>query len=94
MSIANSRENKKRRRIVKSLTIGLPAYINLVEYVKDRTNCTTGTAKAVLLSGALKVDSHPIGYKFVKVNGRDEKVLNPLLPAELRNRIEINAPNV
>lgn len=85
MSIKNSLENKKRRRVAKSITIGLPAYINLIEYVKDRTRCTTGTATAVLLSGAIKVDSHTVGYK--TVGGK--KVLQPLLPAEMRDRIMI-----
>ena len=92
MSVRNSRENKKRRRVAKALRPSLPAYINLIEYVKDRTRCTNGTARQVLLQGVLRIDSHPIGYKWQKYNGRDVKVIDPLLPAEYRDKIVISKP--
>lgn len=93
MAKTNSRENKKRRRIAKSITIGLPAYINLIDYVKDRTGCSNSTAKRTLFEGVLMIDSHPIGYKWQKINGRDEKVLDPLLPAELKDKITVRKFN-
>lgn len=64
-----------------------PAYIDLIEYVKVRTRCTTTMAKRVLMSGALRVDSHPVGFKILDRSGKKE--LDPYLPAEYRHRITI-----
>lgn len=96
MSRKNSREAKAARRLQKSIRIGLPAYIDLIEYVRDRTNCTAGTAEKILLSGGLMVDSHPVGFKWRRVNGRNVRVLDRYLPAEHKDKIKVvkDAPNI
>lgn len=93
MSQKNSREAKKRRRVLKELRNTPPGYINLIDYLKDRSGCTTGTAEKVLLAGALKVDSHPVGYKWEKVFGENRKVLDPYLPSEYRDRLVVVKPD-
>lgn len=96
MSQRNSRENKKRRRTAKAIQrmAVRPAYIDLIEYVKVRTRCSTGTAEKVLLAGALKVDSHPVGYKWRDnpLTGKAEKVLERYIPAEHRMNIVVTNP--
>ena len=93
MSRKNSRENKKRRKLLKNLRTPLPRHIDLIDYVRTRTRCTRRTAEQVLLSGALRVDSHPVGFKWEK--GRDGEVrkqLYPYLPAEKYDRLQIVKP--
>ena len=86
MSARNSLEAKRARRLRRSLTKGtLPSYVNLIEWVKVRSHLSTGRARKVLMSGALKVDSHPVGYRTVK----GKKYLNVLLPAHMAPRIQI-----
>lgn len=88
MSRKNSREAKRRRRTLNSLANTPPGYIDLVAYVKTRTHCSTGMAHKVLLAGALRVDSHPVGVKSYK----DRKVLDPYLPAHLYSRLTVQMP--
>jgi hypothetical protein len=66
-----------------------PAYIDLIEYVKLRTRCTTGMAKKVLLSGALRIDSHPVGFRWEGQGGNARKVLYPFLEAKHRPNLRI-----
>lgn len=96
MSRRNTSEEKRRRRINRSIRKGrLPAYINLIDWIKLRVRCTTGQAKRALLAGALRVDSHPVGVKTVKdYLGKDVTVVDPFLPAEFRNRIVVVKPDV
>jgi hypothetical protein len=88
MSKKNSREEKKKRRVINSLANTPTSYIDLIQYVRDRTNCSASMAVEVLLAGALKVDSHPVGYKWEG----PRKVLDPYLPAEYRDRIIVVMP--
>ncbi len=84
---------KKKRRLVKSLRNTPPAWIDLIDYLKLRTRCTTGKAKAALMAGVLYVDSHPIGYKWEKNQyGESVKVLDPYVPAHLRGQIQYRDP--
>lgn len=90
MSRRNTLEAKAARRARKQITRGtVPAYIDLIAYVRARTNCTAGTARKVLMSGALRVDSHPVG--FTREKG-DVKVLAPLLDAKHRGNIQVVDP--
>lgn len=89
MSRRNSRENKKRRKLLKNLRTPLPSHIDLIDYVQSRTRCTTGTAKKVLLSGALMVESHPVGFKY---NDKGVKYLHPYLPTEKYSELRIVKP--
>lgn len=76
---------------MRKMTTSPPAVIDLIEYVKFRTRCTTGMAIKVIMSDALMVDSHPIGYKWQMnaVQGRNVKVLDRYVPEEFRDRIRI-----
>lgn len=90
MSARNTLVNKKIRRAQRELRKGrLPAQIDLLEWIKLRSNVTTTTAARLLLAGVLRVDSHKIGFKMLK-GGR--KVLDPYVSANLRGRIEIHVP--
>lgn len=82
------RKSDADHAIKRSLRNTPPAYIDLIDYVKLRTRCSTSTAKRVLLAGALMVDSHPVGFKYY----RDQKVLDPYLPAEHRDKIVVRMP--
>lgn len=86
---------KKKERLIKSLRNTPPAWIDLIDYVKLRTRCTTGMARKVILSGALKVDSHPVGFKWEADPmrpGSTIKVLYPYLDAKHRGNITIQMP--
>lgn len=92
MSVTNTREEKKKRRVLHALRQTPPAYIDLIDYIKLRTRCTTGMAKKVILAGALMVDDTVVGYVHVEdpaVPGGKRKQLVTRVPAELRERIEV-----
>lgn len=88
MSARNRLVEKKKRRLIKSLRNTPPGYVDLVEYVRLRSRCSRGMAKRVILSGALTVDSHTVGFK--TIDGR--KVLDQCIPAKYRNDIVIRMP--
>jgi hypothetical protein len=78
---------KKKRRLIRSLRNTPPTHIDLIDYVKLRTRCTTGMAQKVILSGSIMVDSHPIGFKWEGKGGNARKVLHPYVDAKFRDRI-------
>jgi hypothetical protein len=87
-------EVKQRRRAAKALRRStLPAYINLIEWLKDRRYAsTTGEAQKILLAGRVQADSHKLGVKRMPVlqadqTIREQDVVQPIVPAELRSRI-------
>lgn len=92
MSVRNTRVEKKKRKVLKALRETPPAFIDLVDYVKLRTRCTTGMAQKVIMSGALMVDETVVGFVHVDdpaSPGGKRKVLMRRLPASLRERIVI-----
>lgn len=91
MSRKNSPEERKLRKIRKSLRNTPESYIDLIDYVKVRTKCSTKMAEKVLLSGALRVDSHPVGYKWSNdpLTGDAAKRLDRYLPAKFRDQIVV-----
>lgn len=81
---------KQARRLRKSITKGtLPRRVDLVQWVKMRSSCSTGQARRLIMSGALRVDSHPVGYKLLK---NDFKMFDPLIDADIAKRIQIIDP--
>ena len=64
-------------------------YLDLVQYVKSRTRCSTGVAKKAILFGCLTIDGKVIGVDYDRHGGSH---LSPLIPADLRDRIEIREP--
>lgn len=82
---------RSARRVAKKLRATPQEWIDLVDYVKFRTRCTSGMARKVLMSGALRVDSHPVGFKWVKDPLTDEsvKVLDQYIDAKHRPNIVV-----
>lgn len=89
MSARNTHENKRQRRNLRKLRKGrLPAYINLIEWIKLRSNVTTFEAQNLLLAGVLRVDSHKLGF----VTRDNKKFLSPYVNADVRGRITVHDP--
>lgn len=66
---------------------GLPAYIDLVDWLKTRGHAqTTGAAKRLMLDGKVKVDSHTVGR--VK-NEKGEWVPRQLVTSEFRGKLHV-----
>lgn len=92
MSRKNTDKNERAaRRVAKLLRATPPEWIDLIDYVKFRTRCTTGMARKVLMSGALRVDSHPVGFKWVNdpMTGESVKVLDQYIDAKHRSHITV-----
>lgn len=90
MSRRNSREEKAKRRAHRDLTKGTGAtQLDLIHYIKQRTNCTTDSAIKVLLSGAVRVDSDPVGFRRLP-NGK--RVIQRYIDAKHRDRIIVVVP--
>lgn len=93
MSRRNTLENKQKRRLLKALRQTPEAQVDLIAWVRQRTRCTAGTARKVLYSGVLVVDSHPIGFEYkTRVDplkpDRSVKVIKRYYPADIASRIE------
>lgn len=53
---------KQANRVRKALRSQLPAYIDLIQYLKDRGYAnTTGEAEAIILAGRVRSESHKLG---------------------------------
>lgn len=53
---------KQAARLRKALRSELPAYFDLIRYLKDRRIArTTGEAKAIILAGRVRSESHKLG---------------------------------
>ncbi len=87
-------KKKKEQRLIKALRKPLPAYLNLVDYIKMRKRVSTSMAHKVLLSGAITVDGKPVGYITYEDLGQEKKMVAPMIPAEWRDRIEITMPDM
>lgn len=93
---ARSLAAKRKRKLLKGLRNTPPAFIDLTDWIKLRVNCSRSMAERILLADGLKVDSHPVGYKWEKdpLGGGMVKVLDPFLKAEFRDRIVISKVKV
>jgi hypothetical protein len=89
VSQRNSREAKRARRLRREITSGThKTQIDLIQWVKARSSVTTGMAEKIIKSGALMIDSHPIGIRKVG----DRTLLVRYVPAEWSSRIQIVMP--
>jgi hypothetical protein len=78
--------DKKVRRLRKMLRRTPTAYIDLIQWLKDRDYAqTTGEATRLILAEKVRVDSHAVG--FFKIDG--EKFLSVRIPAEHRGNITV-----
>ena len=90
-------ERKQRRRVAKILRRRpLPAYINLVDWLKDRRYArTTSEAHEIILAHRVKADfNHVLGVETMPVlqpGGRvkDQDVVAPMIQSTLRGRISV-----
>lgn len=89
-------EAKQRRRAAKALRrTALPAYLDLIQWLKDRRYAsTTGQARKIILDRRVKADSHVIGLMKVPVlqpdhTIKEQDVVAQHVPAELRGRITV-----
>jgi hypothetical protein len=86
---------KKLRALRKAIArTPLPAYIDLVQYLKDRRYAqTTGQANRLILAGRVKSESHRLGVRTVKVfeGGKviDKDVVDRYVPASFRPTIRV-----
>ncbi len=88
--MTRSQAEKKLRRLRKAVNRRpLPAYIDLVRWLKDRGHAqTTGGANRLLVAGRVRSDSHTVG----RMRGpKDEWVPARLVPANLRERLVVDA---
>lgn len=85
MSFARA-ERRRQERLKSKVKAPLTSYIDLIGYVKLRSRVSTGMAKKVLLSGALKVNTNPVGFKYDK---RGKKHLDPCIDAKWRDDLVV-----
>lgn len=86
---------KKRNKIIKALRTTPATKIDLIDYIKLRTRCSTGTAQKVILAGALTVDGEPIGIATViSGSGQTHKVVQRYVPSEMRDKIVISGDGI
>lgn len=96
MSARNRTDAKKKRKLLKGLRNTPPSFIDLTEWIRLRVNCSRRMAERILLAEGLKVESHPVGFKWERdpLTGDMIKVLDVLLPARYRNEITISKVKV
>lgn len=90
MSFARAERRRQERAAARSQKDQLPAFIDLIDWVKMRANISTRQAIGVIMSGALRVDSHKVGVVEEKGHYR----LVRYVPADLRGRIEVANPEI
>ena len=81
--------NKKAaHRVRKLLRSELPAYIDLIQWLKDRGYAdTTGQAEKIILAGRVRSGSHKLGM----VEESERKRVYRRVPAKLRGSIHVVA---
>ncbi len=93
MSRRNRPAAKAVRRNLKLLRAPLPAYVDLVEWIRMRYPMSRGRARAVLLAGALQVDSHVVGRAEVtRPDGTKQTVVDRHIASSLCDHITVVEP--
>lgn len=93
MSARNRPQEKKLRQLHRAIRKGrIPAYIDLVQWLRDRRYAdTAGGARAIILAGRVKSESHVLGKGYVlNRSGQKVEVLDPRVPARLRDSITVS----
>lgn len=95
MAARNSRHNKRLRRVAKMVSVSLPAYIDLVQWLRSHGHATSaGAARKIIAAGRVKSESHVLGKEGVVeyvVNGVPRLMGNPRVPAHLRSSLYVTA---
>lgn len=81
----------ERRRITRAALANeqLPAYTDLIWWVKLRARMSTRAARKLILAGQLKVDSHTVGIKTVQTLNGPLNILDRYIPAEQGHRVRM-----
>lgn len=88
-SKAARREERRARKDAGAL----PRRVNLIDWVRARGSFSRRTAAKIVLSGALKVDSHTVGVTYIDRKDKEPlKILNPIIDADLARKIQIVMP--
>jgi hypothetical protein len=86
---------KKANKLRKLMRERLPAYLDLVQYLKDhRLARTSGDAEKLILAGRVKADGAPIGIGTIPIIDEQGKpatkdVVQRRIAATLRGSIEV-----
>lgn len=94
MSKRNSREARKINKLRKTLRKNsIPAYIDLVQWLRDHKHAdTAGAAQKLITEGRVKSDSHTLGLTPVHLEGGKEiQVPSRFVPAKYRPTISVEA---
>lgn len=91
LSARNRRPEKKIRKLRRSLRQGrVPAYIDLVQWLRDRGYAqTAGAARRLIVEGRVVSESHVLGKTMVEVDGAQLEMFTPHVPARLRDSLEV-----
>lgn len=66
---------KRANKVRKALRGELPAYLDLVQYLKDRGHAqTTGEAEKIILAGRVRSESHKLGITQAKQPKRHARI--------------------
>lgn len=83
MSARNTLEAKRFRRFAKNWRNTPPAFISLIDFVRDRTRCSRGEARRMILSDCFRVESHTVGWVWeTDKDGVKFKSLRPDIPKD------------
>jgi hypothetical protein len=100
MSVKNTLEHKKIRRLERNLRKGrLPRYIDLVQWLVDHGHATTKKqARELIWADHVLSESHPLGKAVITEtddNGKEHKyqVFQPFVPADLVKSITLKTNN-
>lgn len=91
-------EARDRRKVIKALRRTPAAYFDLVRYLRDRRYAgTKRQARALILAGKVKSDSHTLGIgkgiEFDRETGEFKQIdiVLPHVPVELKRNVTVDA---
>lgn len=89
MSRSNTLAGKAERRAAKAARTPLPAYVDLVEWIKARKRVSTRRAEQIILAGALRVDGKVVGVKIEGKGGNIKHRLDRCVPAGFAPKVRV-----
>lgn len=83
---------KRVRRMVKSMRVPLPAYIDLIQWLQDRRHArNAGEARKIIYAGRVRSESHTMGKDAIFRTPSGRLLGSPLVPAHLRSSLYVTA---
>lgn len=92
MSARNRQQAKKLRSLERIIRKGrLPAYIDLIQWLRDRRYASTaGGAREIIEAGRVRSESHTLGSRLaLDRTGQKTQVFEQYVPARLRDTIRV-----